>query len=296
MTEVYVIANPVSGAFSNDFFNRVLRELEPFAPTSYMTGSPGDATSFARDCPEGSLIVCIGGDGTLNEVVNGIAGSGKALVIAGGGTGSDLGKTLGIIPPEKLRDALKSPRISKVDLALVKHAAGARYFANVMEIGFGASVMARVNSRRRGIGNPFTSSVLRELPRLKCYNVQIDSGAEKREMQVIEVVIANGRFFGGGMLASPYSDPSDGVLDLHAVSGMSRLSLIRRFGKLKSGEYVDLEDVLNISSPIFSISGDKAPFEIDGECIGNTPVEISTVTGALNVVRGEDIEHRKAIS
>jgi YegS/Rv2252/BmrU family lipid kinase len=292
----YIIANPASGAFSTKFLDSVVRDLESFVPKVHMTQSTGDATLFARNCPDGSLIVCIGGDGTLNEVVNGMAGSDKTLVIAGGGTGSDLGRTLGFVPPGSIGSSLNNPRLSMIDLGMVRYSNGTRYFANVMEIGFGASVMMRVNSSRGGRINPFTLSVLKELPHLKSYHLHIDSDPEHRDLEAIEVVIANCRYFGGGMLASPLSDPADGSLDLHAVPAMSRLSLIRRFGKLRSGEYVKLDEVVNISSSEFRISGDAAPFEIDGECIGSTPVEISVAKGALRVLTPGSHEQGKAIT
>ena len=200
------------------------------------------------------------------------------------------------MPPGNIGENLRNPRISVIDLAMVKYSAGTRYFANVMEIGFGASVMARVNAGRRGRMNPFTVSVLRELPHLKSYHLHIDSGKERRDMEAIEVVIANCRYFGGGMLASPLSDPTDGLLDLHGVPKMSRLSLIGRFSKLRSGEYVRLDEVLNISSSEFRISGDAAPFETDGECIGSTPVEISVARSALRVLTPGSHEQGKAIT
>ena len=176
---------------------------------------------------------------------------------------------------------------------LVNAVMKSRYFGNIIEIGFGADVMRRVNMKRKTLMNPFTSAVIHELWRLKNYELEIEFDGGNLEDSTGEVIIANCRYFGSGMLASKFSDPVDGLLDLHLIRRISRLNMMRKFSKLRDGSYLDLKEVRNQSSTFFGIKGDRAPIEGDGEVFGFTPCKISAVPKSLKIMISKTSPVRK---
>ena len=287
--EFAVISNRRAGSNTMAAENAVLAALKPLDPVLIQTEHSGHATVISRSLPEGSWIVVLGGDGTINEVANGIMGSDKVLVPFLGGTGSDYLKSTGKLSADSIISAFHSGRFALLDCVKTTFSGSERYFANIMEIGFGAGVMKRVNSLARRKGNPFTSSVMRELPGLKSYNLQIESVQFTGAVRSIEMVIANGRFFGGGMLASPDSVLDDGLLDIHLIKKISRTRLIMSFGKLGAGRYVDMNSVINFRTDRLKVAGDPAPVEADGEFLGYTPISIEIVPRSIRVLTAESV-------
>lgn len=283
--EVAIIANPHSGAYDPSILKSLAEGLSEFGPSVSVTEMPGHAAELSRSLPSGSWIVSLGGDGTINEIVNGISGTDKILVPFPGGTGSDLVKTTGILTVQSAASAIREGRYEKMDSVRVTLDGRSVYFANILEIGFGASVMQRVNSMEKRGKRAFSSSVMRELPRLKSYRLDFESDGFTGNVDTVETVVANARYFGGGMLASPDSLPDDGLMDVHIVRKISRFRLFLSFGKMKSGKYVSMKEVRNFSARKLIITGDPSPVEADGEYLGESPVTIEVVPGSLRIVR-----------
>ncbi len=247
------------------------------------TSSPGDATRIARrllDETDIRYIAIAGGDGTLNEAAQSLVGSSKVIVPLPMGTGSDFARALGIDSTGSAAEAILSGNIINADAALCHWNGLQRYFVNILEIGFGASVMKRVNSHAIRSGKVFTRSVFRELFALRNYQVEIQSKEHSERLMSPEIIIANGIYFGGGMKASPGSKITDGKLDAHIIGKLGRISLLFRFGKLRNGTYTEDPDVKNFLSDEIRISGD-APVEMDGEVVGALPMTVKVIPSSL---------------
>ncbi len=251
------------------------------------TQRPGHATELARDgvLKGFDTIVSCGGDGTLNEVINGVAGSEVSVGIIPLGTGSDFGKTVGIKSVEDSIAVLKGNKKERVDTASVTfdESGDSRHFINILEIGFGAEVMRYVNSHSKHGRNSFLIGVLSVLMKLKKFAVKTDS-ENKNELETIEVIVANGKYFGGGMLASPASIIKDGILDVHILKPVSRLTTLFRLRNLMNGTYIEknfsYED--KVSSISFLEKGNLV--EVDGEVVGTTPVSIRVSDKGVNFI------------
>ncbi|MGC8515302.1 MAG: diacylglycerol/lipid kinase family protein [Thermoplasmata archaeon] len=290
---VYVIANPRAGEFSREKLETTMKACKQFSPVSYITRRQGEATEFAAGIEDGSYLIVIGGDGTINEVIQSVINRDITIIPAGGGTGSDLSRTTGILSIHEIVNGILNNETGRIDAMRLECTEGKRYFGNIMEIGFGADVMRRVNLKKKTLMNTFTSAVLHELWGLKNYNLEITFDGGNFDISTGEVIIANCRYFGSGMLASKSSDPTDGLLDLHVIRKITRLDMMRKFSKLRDGSYVDLKDVTNHSSTFFSITGDRAPVEGDGEVFGSTPCTISAELRAIRIMMPQNSQVRK---
>ncbi|MGB9815116.1 MAG: diacylglycerol/lipid kinase family protein [Thermoplasmata archaeon] len=290
---MFFIINPVAGRgktvkhwqiYMDKIFSDIGRQ--DFAYTEYS----GHATELARSAVKGGYdaVISVGGDGTLNEVVNGIAGSDLILSMIPLGTGSDFGKTIGIRNLEDFLSAVKSGRtiIADIPLAYFPERGEKRYFINILEVGFGAEVMSFVN-RHKALGRySFILGIFSTLSRMEKFNLYATYDSGDIEQETIEAIIANGRYFGGGMLASPGSSIDDGLLDVHILKPVSRFSTIFQLRHLISGKYIEKGYSLDFSTSKIRIKNAGILVEMDGEVVGKTPVEIDLMKNHLRIITG----------
>ncbi len=248
------------------------------------TERPMHAVEIARSAGSRGYdtVVSCGGDGTLNEVVNGIVGSDLKLCLIPLGTGSDFGKSIGITDVTHSIEALGGGREIGVDVAKVafQDSDTSRYFVNVLEIGFGAEVMKYVNSHSKGGRFSFLRGIISTVWKLKKFKPGVDIDS-LRDSETIEVIVANGRYFGGGMLASPQSLVGDGILDLHLLRPVGKITTILRLRDLVKGTYIrkNFSFEEKVKSVSFSEKGHLV--EMDGEVVGMTPISIQVMDKAL---------------
>ena len=285
--KVTAIVNPnAGGTYAAEIYRSVLEQFRDFELESFLTNGPGHATELAGEAvKKGSdYLLCIGGDGTLNEVVQSLAHSKTVLVPISAGTGSDFVKSLGFKDIEPVKKAMENRSFRNIDLGLAERNSEKRLFINILEVGFGASVMKRVNSRKKTRGGfSFTSSVLALLPFFRPFDVQMTIDGREYNLDLAEMVVANGKYFGGGMLAAPDAQLDDGLLEVHIVSGVGKLQMISKLGKLRNGSYVKDPSVMSYRTSNLEIGG-TAPVEMDGEDFGDLPVKISMVEKCLKVI------------
>ncbi len=282
--KVKAIVNPVAGSGSSlhrwpEIKDMVMKITSDISYTS----SPGHATQLAADAVAAGFdgIIIVGGDGTINEVVQATAEKDVILAPLSSGTGSDFMRSLGLPEAHQILESLASGIFTRIDSGLIEYGAGQRRFLNIMEAGFGAEVMLYVNSHRRSRG-AFNTGVIRSLWKLRTYGITLRCGTTVQNLESVEIVVANGRYFGGGMLASPDSSLTDGMLDIHIVGGMGRMELLSKLGKLRNGTYVSDSKVNTYHLSEFSMEG-NAPMEADGENIGSLPVSVRAVPHSLSI-------------
>lgn len=276
--------NKNAGNFTEERLRTVLDTLSGYSVEMLETSGPGNATELAGRVEEGSYLIVYGGDGTINEVAQSIVNRDVVMVPLNVGTGSDFQKTIGALEIQEIGQAIEKGRRSKIDAVNVTFREGSRYFVNIMEVGLGADVMKRVNMREKTSLDPFTSAVLHELRGVKNYTFNLIADGFSTGLKSSEIIVANCKYFGGGMLASPDSNPTDGRLEIHAIKEMNRFNLLLNLSKLRSGKYVKLSKVVNLSSQTVRLEGGVAPIEMDGEVVGHTPLKAEVVPGGINVL------------
>jgi YegS/Rv2252/BmrU family lipid kinase len=252
---------------------------------SEFPGHLAQAAGEARD----SLLVVVGGDGTLNEVVNGAAGSGAEIAVLPSGTGQDFGRTHGI--PDDFDGAVRVALVGDtrtIDLGRVELADGTnRFFANVGSAGMSGAVARRANAMTKRLGGKatFFYALTREF--LAWQNtrvmVELDDGA-RREGAMHDVIVANGHWHGGGMKLAPDAEQDDGLFDVVFIGDVNKLDFLTTAPKLYSGRYLSHPKVELLRSSSVAISAAKPlPLEVDGEPIGATPARFVVVPSALRL-------------
>lgn len=268
------------------------------------TEGPGHATALVRTAlAEGHrLIVAVGGDGTVNEVVNGFfSPTGDALApdaelgLLCRGTGCDFIKSLGIPKREDLAlQRIRQGSSRPIDLgrADFRDAAGRetlRYFDNIAEAGLGGAVAGRANRSSKALGG-FASFLVSTLATVATHRsqpmtVQWDDEAPLT-LTALNVVVGNGRYFGGGMHILPQAELDDGLFDVLLMGDLGRGELVRNLAKVYTGKHLTHPKVRHLRARRVKItSTEPVLLDLDGEQPGLAPVTFTLQPAALRVRR-----------
>lgn len=295
-TKARVICNPASGGGDYDP-DDVRKELDGFDIEWIATEKSGDAARAASEWRDGLLIV-IGGDGTVNEAVNGLGKAGfpedVALAILPTGTGNDLAATLAIPEdPDAAEDAIRQNRVRTLDAAkATSEGAGEMFFINAATGGFGAETadVADEEMKSRWGKLAYARASLEVVRDFDAPKVRFTLDGEEVWMKAVNVAVGNCRYVGGGWPAAPRANPEDGLLDLVVIEdvGLGEMLSLAPSAIAKS-DYLDKEGVFHARARKIRIetSPGGLSFNADGELIGDEPVEFEVIPRALKVVVGE---------
>jgi diacylglycerol kinase (ATP) len=292
---VFVVFNPASGKGRGArLVEPVVSALSAGGPVEHgLTRAAGDDARLAREAVARGFttIVAVGGDGTWGGVANGILQSGAAgrvrLGLVPGGTGCDLAKSLGI--PQ--RDVSACARIVRggftrtIDVGRIED----RYFVNVAGFGFDIAVIEDSREVRWLGGNLlYVYCALRQLYRFPGFPVTtaVDGGPERRR-EMLMLVFANAKVFGGGFKIAPQADLADGQLDAVAFANMPRRRRLPIMVKLLRGTHGGDAAVEAVRGRSFRLSFDSPPaYETDGEWnrARSADLLVETVPAALRVL------------
>jgi len=249
------------------------------------TESAGHATRLAREAVDAgvSVVLACGGDGTVNEVVNGLAGSECALGVLRGGMGDVFAKEIGIPKqPEKALPLLLAAERRRFDLGK----AGERYFLLMAGVGFDAEVVRRVpdKAKRRLGSSSYALWAAKLLAGYRSRRVQLSVDGETREADLFWALLGNTRSYGGVIDITFEALVDDGLLDAYLFEGRgvmweaataAKLALRRQGG----GRGVTFRRVRELS-----IETAGLPVQADGEFLGETPMRFSVAAQALDVL------------
>ena len=305
-----VIVNPKSAAGStHGKWAETASDLRThFGPFNVaFTKRQGDGIELARRGIENGrkFIIACGGDGTINEVANGILETGEVVEmgILPSGTGGDFRRTINM--PRAMREAAQSLRTGdtrKIDVGKVTYRnfegeTVSRFFLNVSSFGLAASIIQRVKSDTslswlpidalRGKAS-FALSALQEVigPSVSRVKVKIDD-AEEKTLDTVNFCVANARFFGGGMKIAPEASLTDGFLDVVNIGDISTARILMNAHTLYRGTHLDLAEVKSKKARRVEASAidenSEIHIETDGELPGMLPVIYEVVPATLRL-------------
>jgi diacylglycerol kinase (ATP) len=248
---------------------------------------PGQLSGAAAAAGD-ALLVVVGGDGTLNEVVNGVVGTGAEIAVLPAGTGQDFARTHGI--PSRFDDAVRvalEASARTIDLGRVELADETRYFANVGSAGMSGAVARRANGMSKRLGGRATFYYALTLEFLAWRNTEVTvrlDGGEERRGPMHDVIVANGSNHGGGMKLAPDASQDDGLFDVVLIGDVNKLDFVTTSPRLYTGTYLTHPKIELLHSAGVTIeAAEPLPLEVDGEPIGTTPARFEVVPRALDV-------------
>ncbi|MFC1912223.1 diacylglycerol/lipid kinase family protein [Chloroflexota bacterium] len=266
------------------------------------TEGAGHAITLAKEAVNSDYryLIAVGGDGTVNEVVNGIFNSvdshNTTLGIVSAGTTCSFARSLGIpLNPVRSCNLLTGQNRLSIDVGIIEYTADGqnlrRFFINEADLGFGATVVeatAQFTSRLGRIFN-YIPRAVRGFASLashknKRITVRVDDENEDTYDCAV-LVIANGSYFGGGMQIAPNAKPNDGLLDMVIFGDMSKSEMLKAWPLTYRGRHIHQDKVrLQKVRNVTIHCAEKILVEADGELLGEGPVSFSVVPSALTVV------------
>ncbi len=271
------IVNPVAGngialRMTNTIhklFNELKLKYQDISYEIVYTKEEGHATEIARRYSSMGdyRIYAVGGDGTLNEVLNGMMGSNSSLGCIPGGSGNDFIKSL--VSKFDRRRILMNTVLGteeEMDVASVD----GRYFINIASMGFDASVVNNVEKfkNRKYLPNKFAYlvSVLDTAKDFKNLNLRMIIDQQEINTEAFMVAIANGKYYGGGIKIAPEADLHDGLLDVLLVRDINRAKIMKFLPKVVPGKHMDLDEVTLMRAKTIDLYADEPVYiNIDGE-------------------------------
>lgn len=305
----FIIVNPNAGnGKGKKDWNRIsgLLEKNSIVFEAKFTERKGQAIEFAREATANGFrkLVSVGGDGTLNEVVNGIFTQDNcspqevSVGMIPVGTGNDWGRMFGI--PTMYEGAVKVLKENKTmphDIGLISFYNGniqdKRYFINIAGLGFEALVVRKTNIKKdkgRSSRAIYFYNLLSSLLSYKKIISELTIDGKTNSCKVFSINVGNGRYCGGGMRQTPDALPDDGLLDITVIRDMSRIEVIKSLKLLYDGTILSHQLVDGYRSNNLKVTSNQVMFaEADGETLGHTPVEFSIIPAGINVIYGVKI-------
>jgi len=289
----YIIVNPVAGSVG-DIQLRLEQLHRLNAKEVRVTQHAGEAETLARAAIRAGsdYIIAVGGDGTLNEVMNGIATSRGARQVCVGmlplGTANDFARSIGLTGEvDASIDALRAKKTMTIDL--VRMTSGrTRYFVNVSAGGFSGVMGEKLTSEIKAAWGPlaYLRSAAAALPELQAYRTtMIFDDTEELVIDLYNVVVANGQFAGGGLPIAPQANLSNGLLDVVLVPKRPAAEMALLAAQMLLGKHISSDAVpFRRAKKISVLSRPGMWFNADGETVGNEPAVFQIIPHALQFV------------
>ncbi|MBR4442056.1 MAG: diacylglycerol kinase family lipid kinase [Clostridia bacterium] len=286
---LFIIANPTSGSGTGASILAQVEALLRERGVEYrceQTLRPGHAVELAdmaaREGVDG--VVCLGGDGTVFEIVNGLKGHFMTLYFVPCGTGNDFVRMLNLPkdPVEALRVQLDG-KPHPIDVGQVNE----HYFLNVSGCGFDVEVL-RQAGRFKKLGKgllPYLMGILAALRFFRPLDIELTMNGKTEKRAVTIISVGNGRYFGGGMKAVPHAEIDDGLFDVVIADKVNRLAILRLLSKFISGGHTDLPIAHESRCTALTIRCPGMTVNMDGELRQMDVAEYRILPGAAQVMK-----------
>jgi YegS/Rv2252/BmrU family lipid kinase len=299
---MFIIVNPVAGNGRTGLRWAGVEERLRMEGAQFVvefTNEPGHATRLAREAVAAGYrtIVAVGGDGTLNEVVNGLIVDGRAdpavrLGVIPAGTGSDFGRGIGL-PRDPLAAALRllqaEPRWFDLGQATCKLGEGTnvRYFINVAGLGFDGAVADRVNRSGKALGGTisYLTNVVLTLFAYSNKRVRWTLDGQPRDEVLNSVIVANASCFGGGMKISPNSRADDGLFHVITLGDWGKAEFLATVPRVYTGTHLTHPKVKEYVGREVAVEADGRMFlQAEGDLFGEAPATFKVLSRAIQIL------------
>ena len=285
---ILIVINPASGKSSYESKLKFLVEALDSANIQYDTffteyNKSGEIRRYIDSKNDLNEIFVMGGDGTLNMVVNELDPGELPISIVSNGTGNDSVKSLhGELDYKRQVEIAINGEIKYFDLGRCNQ----RFFVNGVGIGFDGEVVKEMVERgdKRGRHIDYLLSVLRIVGGFKEKSLKFQLDKNGFEKKILLMTISNGTTFGGGFIINPFAQTDDGVLDVCIFNEIAPLKRFWHLPKLKTGSHTNIKEVeLHTASKILIDQSSELVAHLDGEFIGHPPFDISILKQVLPV-------------
>jgi diacylglycerol kinase (ATP) len=245
-------------------------------------------------------LILVGGDGSVNEGVNGYFDADSELsekVMLGvypAGSGNDFSKSLGVGNDlEQLLLLVKNDSFKKIDVGLmhfnnVDNTPGKRYFINIADIGIGGYVANKISDSKKRLGGEFTytKALIQSFFKYKKQEVQLTSQDYNWSGKMMSICMANGKYFGSGMCIAPDAKLSDGKMQLVIIGEVSLYDYLKNIPKIKKGHRVIHKEVAYAFAEKCEIVAvdNPCPIDMDGEYVGTTPLKAEILPSQIRML------------
>ena len=245
-------------------------------------------------------LVSVGGDGTLNEIINGAMKARKTkrehciIGVLPAGTGNDFVRASGFKwSIESLHEKIRSGRSTKADIGEIEYTAlsgkrECRFYINIADIGIGGMVVYRVNRSRKIFGPSITFfiNVIISFFKFRHMEVSIAANTFKWKGRAISVCIANGKYFGSGLGIAPFAKINDRIMDLVVIGNVRLIDFLRYLPLLRRCKPIIHPEIIykRIMQCKIETKAKKSPVDIDGEFVGYAPLSMKMIPSAIRMI------------
>lgn len=297
MDKIVFIVNGKNYKRCDKFVNLKQKLSSKFDISCLITESIADGINKSKQASESGadFVIAVGGDGTINEVANGIMLSEVSekpiMGILPCGTGNDFVRTVAMRSLEESLFDIKTKEIDVGQLNFFDEQGNKkmRYFMNIADIGVSALTVKIVNGSKKRLGSAMTFFVgaLRGFMTYKHNLVKVKAEEFEYSGKITTVVFANGNFFGGGMGIAPFAQIDDGLIDITLVGNVKIGAFLKYFPSLRRQEKIIHPEVFYYKTKeidVIPIDEKKYPIEADGEFFGYTPLKVSVLNNAIKLL------------
>lgn len=290
-------------------FKSILRDIgdsfygsENLNTTILQTHHAGHASELAKDITQKGcdFLIAVGGDGTINEVLNGMMHASipinnlPTLGVIPRGSANDFVKTLSpnIKSAAQIKTLILANNQVKIDLGKIelgKTSSQPKFFINIAGLGLGPEVVKLMEGSSKIFGSKMTyfSSIVRGFLSYKKRTIRCESEGWFWEGQLLQMAVANGKFFGDGICIAPDASVTDGLLQVSLFGEVSLFDYLKNLGRLKKGIKLTHSEAHYFSTKeirIQSMGNETCGVETDGEYIGESPVTITIIPSAIKMI------------
>jgi YegS/Rv2252/BmrU family lipid kinase len=253
-----------------------------------------------------NYIIAVGGDGTLNEVVNGVmkakneglinndAWNSLKIGLLPRGTGNDFAKTIRVnFNFQSLKEWIETDSYTEIDLGLADYQntrgqSTSRYVINITDLGLGGIIAHKLSGSSKLFGATFTyqAIIISSLLGYRNKLMKIKADGFDYEGKVMSLVVANGKYFGAGLGVAPEAVPNDGLFSVVIIGEISLFDYLKNLGRIRKCQRVDHPQLKYYSAKEIGIESgaEQLPIDMDGEFVGYSSLKINIVPKALKFI------------